>query len=80
MPWPRVRRHPWAPPPLAVPLSELNAEQLEVIEADYSDRLARIVSWKADASLREVPYATGARDPGSLAGIWEALARDLRLP
>lgn len=75
MPWPRVRRHPSAPPALAVPLSELNAEQLEVIEDDCTDRLARIAPWKADDSLREVPYATGARDPGSLAGIWEALAR-----
>ena len=75
MPWPRVRPHPSGPPPLAVPLNELNAEQLEVIEGDYTDRLARIAPWKADDSLREVPYAAGARDPGSLAGIWEALAR-----
>ncbi|MGZ8511946.1 MAG: hypothetical protein ACXWWL_00710 [Candidatus Limnocylindria bacterium] len=58
-----------------MPLTELNAEQLEVIEDDYSDRLARVAPWKSDDSLREVPYAAGAGDPGSLAGIWEALAR-----
>ena len=75
MPLPHVRRHASGPPPLAVPLSELNPEQLEVIEDNYTDNLARIAPWKADDSLREVPYAAGARDPGSLAGIWEALAR-----
>lgn len=39
---------------------------LQVIEVDSPARLA---------GLREVPYAAGGRDPGSLAGIWEALAR-----
>lgn len=75
MPWPhRVRRQRSAPS-LSTPLSELDTDQLEVIEVDAVARLAGLAPWKDDDSLREVPYATGARDPGSLAGIWEALAR-----
>jgi hypothetical protein len=76
MPWPhRVRRQRSIPTPLSTPLSELEADGLEVIEIDCGGRLAGLAPWKDDDSLREVPYAAGARDPGSLAGIWEALAR-----
>lgn len=76
MPWPpRVRRHRSTAPPLAIPLSDLDADGLEVIQIDSAGRLAGLAPWKGDDSLREAPYATGARDPGSLAGVWEALAR-----
>lgn len=76
MPWPqRVRRQRSTAEPLATPLSELDTDGLEVIEVDWAGRLAGLARWKGDDSLREVPYAAGARDPGSLAGIWEALAR-----
>lgn len=73
MPWPqRVRRQRSTPPPLAIPLSDLDPDGLEVIELD-AGRLAGLAPWKDD-SLRELPYAAGARDPGSLAGLWNALA------
>lgn len=76
MPWPpRVRRERSTPPSLATPLSDLDPDGLEVIEIDAGGRLAGLAAWKDDDSLREVPYAAGARDPGSLAGIWEALGR-----
>ena len=76
MSWPpRVRRHRSQPRPLATPLRELDIDGLEVIEIDASGRLAGLAPWKGDDSLREVPYAAGGGDPGSLAGIWEALAR-----
>ncbi|MEP7082707.1 MAG: hypothetical protein ABI841_06990 [Chloroflexota bacterium] len=76
MPWlPRVRPHPPTSPPLAIPLTELDVQELEVIQIDSSSRLAGLAPWKGDDSLREVPYAAGARDSGSLAGIWEALGR-----
>lgn len=66
MPWPpRVRRHRSDPP----------LDGLEVIEIDSAGRLSGLAPWKGDDSLREVPYAAGGRDPGSLAGIWEALGR-----
>ena len=75
MPWPHRVRRQRSTPPLATPLSELDAGELEIIEVDAPDRLTGLAPWKDDDSLREVPYARGARDPGSLAGIWEALGR-----
>ena len=75
MPWPHRVRRQRSRPPLATPLSELNTDGLEIIQIDSGGRLSGPAPWKDDDSLREVPYATGARDPGSLAGIWEALAR-----
>lgn len=76
MPWPRRSRHQQAPsPPLATPLSEVDPATLEVVEVDARGRLAAIPRWRDDDGPREVPYATGARDPGSLAGVWEGLAR-----
>jgi hypothetical protein len=76
MPWPpRVSRQRSTSPPRATPLSELDPEGLEVIEIDSEGRLAGLAPRNDDDSLREVPYAAGVRDPGSLAGIWEALGR-----
>jgi hypothetical protein len=75
MPWPRLRRHRSDPLPPAIPLSELDSDGLEVIEVGAAGLLAGPGPWSAHESPREVPYASGGRDPGSLAGIWEALGR-----
>ena len=74
--WPRRAQASSArPEPLATPLEEVEPGSLDVIEIDAAGRLAGLARWKDDDSLREVPYAAGARDPGSLAGVWEGLAR-----
>lgn len=57
------------------PLSEVDAATLEVVEVDARGRRTAIPRWHDDDGPREVPYAAGARDPGSLAGVWEGLAR-----
>jgi len=72
---PVTRRQAPAAPPLTTPLSALDPEQLEVIEIDAAGRLARITRWTEEESLHEAPYAIGTQDPGSLAGLWEALVR-----
>ncbi|MCA1587848.1 MAG: hypothetical protein LC744_04090 [Chloroflexi bacterium] len=75
MPWPHRVRRQRSTPPLATPLSELDPDGPEVIEVETAGRLEGLAPRKDDHSLREVPYAPGARDAGSLAGIWEALGR-----
>ncbi len=73
MPWPRRREGP--PPPLETPLAEVDPDRLEVIEVTAVGRLAGVPAWADEDSPHEPPYAAGARDPGSLAGIWDALSR-----
>lgn len=65
-----------AAPALETPLDDIGPSDLEVLEVDDtgSGRLTGLGRWKDDDSLREVTY-TVSRDPGSLAGIWEGLAR-----
>jgi hypothetical protein len=52
MPWPHRVHRPPSTPPLTTPLSELDADDLEVIELDSGGRLAGLAPWKGDDSLR----------------------------
>ena len=72
MRWLMRRRRP---APLSVPIDSVDPATLEVVALDADGQLSGPPPSRTAPEPREIGYAPRDRDPTSLAGVWEAIAR-----